>query len=139
MSCGRRRSVLDDAALGGVPLLDAARSSGAAFVLDKQAPRSATVDAGDDWLVEVREGSIVGVRRGPEATSAADAHSIGTAATQRGLDLLSIRGLGDLLIRHTEDENAVWWRETSGERVVRAVAVAPLFTKLPKRRAKTEA
>lgn len=66
------------------------------------------------------------VARGPGARSAADAHSRGVGAAQRGLDLLSIRGSGDLLIRRAEDESLSWWSTEDDQRFIRATSVAPL-------------
>jgi hypothetical protein len=119
-------SVLDEAAFGGTALLEDGRDSGSAFVLDEKAKRDAIADAGDGWTVEVRSGNLVVVARGSGVSSAEEAHSLGLGAAQRGLDLLSIRGKGDLLIQRAEDENLAWWRRPDGTRVLRATSIAPL-------------
>jgi hypothetical protein len=109
-----------------MPLLEPGRDCGSAFVLDEKSKRDAIADAGDGWVIEAREESIVVVVRGRGALSVEDAHSLGLSAAQRGLDLLSLRGRGDLLIRRAEDENLAWWKGPDGRRVLRATSVAPL-------------
>lgn len=118
-------SVLDAASLGAIPLLDAARDCGSAFVLDSGAAQDAMVDAGEGWVVEVRKGSPIVVARGGEATSFLDAHAQGVSAAQRGLDVLAIRGWGDRLIKRADDDNLAWWVEDE-RRVIHATSVAPL-------------
>lgn len=117
--------VTDRAALDDIPLMEGERNSGSAFVLDDQAPENAITEVGDGWVVEVRAASLVVVARGPQVDSAEEAHESGTRAAQRGLDLFSMRGSCDLLIRRAEDENLAWWVD-GGRRVLRATATAPL-------------
>jgi hypothetical protein len=121
---------LERAALDRMPLLDEACDTGGAFVLDEEAPEDTTADAGDGWAVEVRSGSRVVVARGSGGDSAEQAHALGIDAAQRGLDLLSIRNLGDHRIRRADDENLVWWPD-GDQRVLRACSIASLRIDVP--------
>jgi hypothetical protein len=122
--------LLDAAALDGMALLGDLHESGGSFTLDNVARETATVEGKDGWLVEVRARSKVVVARGGQADSAEQAHARAIKAAQQGLDLLSIRGRGDLLIHGAEDEHLVWW-SSHGTRILRVYAVAALRIDVP--------
>jgi hypothetical protein len=90
--------MLDVSALDGMALLDDGYEAGGSFTLDSPARADGLVEVQDGWLVEVRAGSKVVVARGGQTESAEQAHARSIVAAQQGLDLLSIRGRGDLLI-----------------------------------------
>ena len=113
-----------------MPLLATDCTTGGAFVLDKKASHSASVEVEDGWIVQVRAGNLVVVARGQASESAEIAHSRGVEAVQRALDLLSMRGEGDLMARGMEDEHLIWWT-TGGRSVLRAYAVSNLPLRVP--------
>ncbi len=127
---GASRRLLDPAAVDDIALLGDQYEAGGAFVLDEKSRSHATADAGEGWIVEIRSGSRVVVARSAESLPTEETHALAVNAAQRGLDLFSLRGLGDLHIRQAEDENLTWWKD-EGQRIIRIFAVAPLSMDVP--------
>ena len=114
-----------------IPLLgaDSAPCSGAAFELQDPA-REPEIVALDGWEAEVREGQrTILVRCGSEANYD-DAIRAGLATAQKALDLMSMRGGNNLVIKAFDDEHVSWWVE-GGEVVIRIVSLAPVRIDLP--------
>jgi len=106
---------MDTAAIGGMPLLGdrGARSSGAAFSLTSESPKTASIGVGGRWRVSVRKGADTLVVRGGRARSCAGAWENALDAAHRGLDLLSLTGAVNLSMQNPEEDYAVWWLDGS--------------------------
>jgi hypothetical protein len=115
---------MDTAQIGGMPLLGdhGARSSGAAFSLTPESPKSASIAVGSRWRISVREGSDYLVVRGGRSRSCAAAWENAMDAAHRGLDLLSLTGVVNLSMRNPEEDYAVWWLDGS-DLIMRLFAV----------------
>lgn len=100
------------------------RAAAAAFLLSSPA-NSSVVLPFDVAEIEVHAREPYAVVRfsGPE--DATPAFTEGHRLVQRGLDLLSILGTQDLVIRDAEDEHILWWSEPMGM-VLRLVSTAVL-------------
>lgn len=98
--------------LGAIALVGpgAPLRSGAAFILSEQARRSETVEV-DGWEVEVQDELSVVVARGGGDLKHLDAFRNGLAIAQKGLDLMSASGQGDLQIRSFDDDHLTWWND----------------------------
>jgi hypothetical protein len=107
--------VLDYAQIDGIPLLGrrGGRSSGAVFTLSKTAARGGSVRVGSHWRASLQEGSDALVVRGGRSTTYAGAWQHGLEAAQRALDLVSVRGFGDLSIQNPDEDHLVWWLRDS--------------------------
>jgi hypothetical protein len=123
------RGVLHAADLDGMALLDGYETGGA-FVLDEPAPADAVADAGEGWTVEVRAGSRMVVARSTDVHPAENVYALALNAAQRGLDLFSVRNVGNLHVLHAEDEHLVWWVE-DGERIIRVYGVSTVTMTVP--------
>jgi len=73
----------------------------------------------------VRNGQPYVVARLAQALESTTAYSAGHKLIQEGLDLMSILGIHDAVIRDAEDEHLIWWSETAGK-VLRAVSTTLL-------------
>jgi hypothetical protein len=115
---------MDTARIGGMPLLGdrGARSSGAAFTLTSESPKSASIAVGSHFRVSVRRGSDSLVVRGGRSRSCAAAWESALGAAHRGLDLLSLTGSVNLSMRNPEEDYAVWWLDGS-DLILRLFAV----------------
>lgn len=114
----------------GIPFLGQGVEAGSAFVLDEPASADATADVGEGWTVEIRQGSRIVVARTERSESPEEVHALGTNAAQRGLDLFTIRGVGNLHVVHAEDENVTWWRHQR-LRTIRLFGVSPISLDVP--------
>jgi hypothetical protein len=115
----------DGLSYAGMALLLAAPTpcSGAALQLNQPALADAILTV-DGIEVEVRRKfRTLIVRGGVEDSYEA---SLGTAliAAQTALDLMSMRGLNDLVVSDVDDEHVVWWIDDASV-VLRLVSVAP--------------
>lgn len=106
-----------------------AACSGAAFELQGAARESETVVI-NDWEAEVSDGTNLVVVRGGTAGDYHKSLTVGLAYAQKALDIMSLRGGNDLLIKGFEDDHLVWWGEPSGL-VIRIVSLAPLRMDVP--------
>ncbi len=115
---------MDTAQIGGMQLLGdhGARSSGAAFSLTSESPKSASMAVGRRWCISVRKGSDSLVVRGGRSRSCAAAWENAMDAAHRGLDLLSLTGVVNLAMRNPEEDCAVWWLDGS-DLIMRLFAV----------------
>lgn len=97
---------------------------GAAFLLASRPKKDACfqIDGGE---VEIRAAGAYVVARFDAAPDAASAFSLGHALVQQGLDMISIVGLGDVVIRDAQDEYLLWWTDAPGL-VLRAVTTTHL-------------
>ncbi len=97
---------------------------GAAFLLASRPTKDALflIDGGE---IEIREGGAYVVARFSSAPDATSAFSLGHTLTQQGLDMMSILGLHDAVIRDAEDEHLIWWTDAPGL-VLRAVSTTHL-------------
>ena len=100
----------------GMVLVDpsAPPASGGAFLLSRAAPVGSTEAPAAGWAVEVRAHSRTVVARGGQAGTYRDARDEALGMAQRGLDLISIQGSGDLSVVDFPDNHLVWWVEPSG-------------------------
>ena len=107
--------------IDGIEFFTNAANAGGAFMLNEASTTSA-VETIEGWETEVRAGSRIVVARGtgPESFEHATAESIDAA--NRGLDMLSARGILDAWIREADDQHISWWAE-NGEQVIRLVSV----------------
>lgn len=101
-------------------------TSGGIFALDRGSPVDGSIDVGDGWIVEVRSESNDVLARGGAATDYADARASALSYAQRGLDLLSAKGTGDLTIVDADDAHEVWWVTQQGA-VLRYVNIQTMF------------
>ena len=115
---------MDTAQIGGMPLLGdhGARSSGAAFSLTSESPKSASIAVGNRWRISVLKGSDSLVVRGGRSRSCTAAWENAMDAAHRGLDLLSLTGVVNLSMRNPEEDYAVWWFDGS-DLIMRLFAV----------------
>lgn len=106
-------------------------TSAGAFLLDRTPKHHATVDAGDDWTVELRPASKYVLARSSRAAGDYDAaQGLAFDAAQRGLDLLSVKGGNDLTVVGARVGHLARWVE-DGVSVLRVVAVATLTVDVP--------
>lgn len=119
--------MMDTAQIGGMPLLGdrGARSSGAAFTLTSQSPKSASIGIGGRWRVTVQKGSDSLVVRGGRSRSCAAAWENALDAAHRGLDLLSLTGVVNLSMQNPEEDCGVWWLDGS-DLIIRLFTVETL-------------
>lgn len=116
---------------GGVPLLDSDSDprSGGAFGL-VASPRESQSIGHEGWQVQVApEFPSVIVRGGTEANYE-DALQASLAIAQRGLDLMSVHGANDLVIKGIDEDHLIWWPDVSGL-TIRAVSLAPITIDVP--------
>ena len=97
---------------------------GVAFLLASRPTKDALfiLDGGE---IEIRAGGAYVVARFGSAPDATTAFSLGHTLTQQGLDMMSILGLHDAVIRDAEDEHLIWWTDALGL-VLRAVSTTLL-------------
>lgn len=108
--------------LGGIPLVTEKSSSpcGAAFTLVSPASVDVLLSLASAE-VELRQGQKDVAVRFKGAKDASEAFSKGHELAQQGLDLASILGHLDAVIRDAEDDHVLWWTEPAGL-VVRIVS-----------------
>jgi len=91
--------------LGGVPLLDSALGPRAGGAFGLAAPgRESQVIGLDAWQVEVPAGfpSVIAQESYDDALQASLLNA------QRGLDLMSVRGANNLVIKGTDEDHLIW-------------------------------
>jgi hypothetical protein len=103
--------------------------AGAGFELHEPARESETVTVGG-WEAEVVGGQRIVVARGESESSYDDALTAGLLHAQKGLDLMSLRGGNNLMIKAFDDEHLVWWSDADGT-TVRVVSLAPVSIDVP--------
>ncbi len=103
--------------------------AGAGFELHEPARESETVTVGG-WEVEVVGGQRIVVARGESESSYDDALTAGLLHAQKGLDLMSLRGGNNLMIKAFDDEHLVWWSDADAT-TVRLVSLAPVSIDVP--------
>jgi hypothetical protein len=113
--------------IGAIPLLAEkgySQPGGAAFLLASRPTKGAlfVLDRGE---IEIREGCPYVVTRFGSASDGTSAFSMGHTLTQQGLDMMSILGFHDAVIRDAEDEHLIWWTDAPGL-VLRAVSTTLL-------------
>lgn len=101
-----------------------AQPGGAAFLLASRPTKNAllVIDSGE---IEIRVGGAYVVARFGPAPNATSAFAVGHTLVQQGLDMMSILGLHDAVIRDADDEHLIWWTDASGL-VLRAVSTTLL-------------
>jgi len=113
--------------IGTIPLIGEKRTleaGGAAFLVTSP-PTKDVVFPLEGGEIEVRNGQPYVVARLTPALDPTTAFSVGHKLVQQGLDLMSILGIHDAVIRDAEDEHLIWWTETAGV-VFRAVSTTLL-------------
>ncbi len=113
--------------IGNIPMCSADErnlSAGAAFLLGARPADDATITV-DGSDAEVKKGNPFIVVRAKSITDATAAFDTGHAIAQKALDMMSIRGLLDTVIRDAEDEHLIWWT-CNGETTVRSVSTSSL-------------
>jgi hypothetical protein len=104
----------DSPTCAGMPLhRNGEPCAGAAFELQSAARESGTVVI-DNWEAEVSGGTSLVVVRGGMADDYHSALTGGLAYAQKALDIMSLRGGNNLLIKGFEDDHVTWWREPAG-------------------------
>lgn len=103
--------------------------TGGAFELQVPARESEIVQV-DGWEAEVREGQRVVVARGGREDNYDDALRASLTHAQKALDLMSLRGTNNLVIKAFDDDHLVWWPEPTGL-VIRIVSLAPIRMDVP--------
>jgi hypothetical protein len=103
--------------------------AGASFGLDRPANEARTIGV-DGWQVEVHRGQDDVVARGGRETDCESVLGVALPRAQQALDIMSLQGGNDLLIRAWDDEHIAWWPEASGL-VLRRVSFAPLRINVP--------
>ncbi len=101
--------------LGGIPLVKEKSSSpcGAAFTLVSPASVDVLLSLASAE-VELRQGQKDVVVRFSGAKNASEAFTKGHVLVQQGLDLASILGHLDTVIRDAEEDHVLWWTEQAG-------------------------
>lgn len=117
----RSRHRPPSARIDGIEFFSSGESAGGSFMLN-EASKVTAVEIVDKWVTEVQAGSRIVVARGagPDSFERARAESIDAA--NKGLDLLSARGVVDVSIREAEDQHISWWVER-GCSVIRVLSV----------------
>lgn len=87
--------------------------SGAAFLLTSRSTQSHVIEI-NGGEVEIQEGGPYVVARFSSALDATSAFTTGHALAQEGLDMMSILGHYDAVIRDADDEHLIWWPDTNG-------------------------
>jgi hypothetical protein len=88
-------------------------TSGAAFTLSAASQVTVEVPVGKCWRLCLKEGSATAVVRGGRAASYQGSLKGAREAGNRGLDILSVRGMADLTLDQADVDHVVWWREGS--------------------------
>jgi methylamine utilization protein MauJ len=102
---------------------------GAAFLLASPPERDLVLPL-DDGEIEIRRGVPYVVARFQPVQGATEAFSRGQALVQRALDMMSILGVSDAVIRDAEDEYLIWWSDARGL-VLRAVSTTLVRLTVP--------
>ena len=113
------------ARLGGISLTDPEGkfTSGAAFLLTRSSKVSETLDVSTRGQVTVLAGNPYVVARHPDSDPNG-LYACGFELTQQGLDLLSVTGKEDLILRDFSDEYILWWPRGKGQ----ALRITSTFT-----------
>ncbi len=115
------------AKIGSIPLLSNRQFNnpgGAAFLL-AIASKVNAIQQTEDGEVEICDGQPFLVTRFAFASDAKNAFNRGHTLAQKGLDLLSVQGIEDLILRDAENEHIIWWTEKDGL-LVRTVSTSLL-------------
>jgi hypothetical protein len=120
--CSSEEDSILPSKLGSIPLVTENSSSpcGAAFTLVSPASVDVLLSLASAE-VELRQGQKDVVVRFKGAKDASEAFTKGHELTQQGLDLASILGHLDTVIRDAEADHVLWWTEPAGL-IVRIVA-----------------
>lgn len=94
-------------------------TSGTAFLLQKTSPISITVPCGNA-VIQLEEGNPYVVARTTEFNNYDDAYIYGHEVTQKGLDILSMLSIADLVTHDSIDQHIVWWFKED-KRIMRIV------------------
>ena len=103
--------------------------SGAAFEL-QDAARESELVAVDGWQAEVLQAQRIIVVRGGSERYYDEAFRTALVSAQKALDLMSMRGGNNLVIKAFDDEHLTWWVE-AGEVVIRVVSLASIHIDTP--------
>ena len=116
---------------GEIPLFDSGLGpqSGGAFGLIAP-PRESQIIGLDRWQVEVAAGFPSVIARGGTDTSYEDAFQASLLNAQRGLDLMSVDGANNLVVKGIDEDHLIWWLD-GGELIIRAVSLAPINMDVP--------
>jgi hypothetical protein len=90
-----------------------APSAGGAFYLHRPSPISDVISVDAGWSVEVKQGCPVVVARGHITSSYDDARAQAASTVERGLDILSIQSVANLVVNDLETRHFVWWVDGS--------------------------
>jgi len=115
------------ALVGGIPITSdtpGSLSGGAAFLLASQPTKNVLLPL-QRGEIELRQGNPYVVARLASVADAAEAYSLGHTLAQQGLDMMSILGIHDAVIRDADDDHLIWWTDTPGL-VLRAVSTTLL-------------
>ena len=101
------------AKIGSIPLLsiDQVKNPGGAAFLLATASGEDALQQVENGEIEICSGQPFLVARFSLASDAKSAFQKGHSLAQKGLDLLSILGIQDLIIRDAENEHIIWWTE----------------------------
>jgi hypothetical protein len=115
------------AKIGSIPLLsiDQVKNPGGAAFLLATASGEDALQQVENGEIEICSGQPFLVARFSLTSDAKSAFQKGHSLTQKGLDLLSILGIQDLIIRDAENEHIIWWTEEDSL-VVRTVSTTLL-------------
>jgi len=80
--------------------------------------------------VEVAAGFPSVIARGGTDTSYEDAFQASLLNAQRGLDLMSVDGANNLVVKGIDEDHLIWWLD-GGELIIRAVSLAPINMDVP--------
>lgn len=98
--------------------------SGGAFPLAQTPELSETVSV-DEWNVEIESGNPYVAARNQESCGSGTIFDDSYEAAQKGLDILSIDGIGDYNCHNAVNRRIMWWEE-GGEQVLRIVTISGL-------------
>lgn len=103
------------AKLSGIKIADKRSTfdSGAAFLLSQKCKVDNIVNPSADCEVEISVDNPYIVSRVKGTKSFSETFDLAHEACQKGLDLISIKGIADLSIRNAVNEYLIWWRENS--------------------------
>lgn len=113
--------------LGNIELTErsAGYESGAALLLNEDAPEDTVVQVDSDWEVELEEDKPYAVARGIPSLKPDTVLSPAQEAIQKALDLLCIESRADLYCRDVDLERIIWWQNGGSQRL-RVIGISEL-------------
>jgi hypothetical protein len=116
---------------GGIPLCKPGGGycAGGAFELQDAARESELVEV-DGWQVQATAEARFVVARGGSQDNYDDAFREALVHAQKGLDLMSLEGGNNLIIKNFDDDHLTWWSDASGM-TIRMVSLAPVRIDVP--------